>query len=89
MAQAVLPLAVHHPVRQAADLLKASSGLITDLTNQDARLPYDRFRARGLAIGSGQVESARKNALAARMKRVGMRWSPRGAEATSVCERST
>ena len=89
MAQAVLRSAVHHPVRQAADLLRALTGLITDLTNQDARLGYDRFRARGLDIGSGQLESACKNGMVPWMKRVGMRWSPRGPEATSVYERST
>jgi hypothetical protein len=61
---------------------KALTGLITYLTNQDARLGYDRFRARGLDIGSGQVESACKNVVAARMKRAGMRWFLRGAQAT-------
>jgi hypothetical protein len=65
-----------------AERRKAWTGLITYLTNQDARLAYDRFRARGLDIGSGQVESACKNVVAARMKRAGMRWSPRGAQAT-------
>lgn len=65
-----------------AEKRKALTGLITYLTNQDARLAYDRFRARGLDIGSGQVESACKNVVAARMKRAGMRWSPRGAQAT-------
>ena len=81
MAEAVLLLAVHHPFRQAADLLKALTGLITYLTHQDARLAYDRFRARGLDIGSGQVESACKHVVTARMKRAGMHWSPRGAQA--------
>lgn len=65
-----------------AERRKALTGLITYLTHQDARLAYDRFRARGLDMGSGQVESACKNVVAARMKRAGMRWSPRGAQAT-------
>lgn len=65
-----------------AEKRKALTGLITYLTNQDARLAYDKFRSRGLDIGSGQVESACKNVVAARMKRAGMRWSPRGAQAT-------
>jgi len=64
-----------------AEKHKALTGLMTYLTNQDARLAYDRFRARGLDIGSGQVESACKNVVAARMKRAGMRWSSRGAQA--------
>ena len=65
-----------------AEKRKALTGLIPYLTNQDARLAYDRFRARGLDIGSGQVESACKNVVAGRMKRAGMRRSPRGAQAT-------
>lgn len=67
--------------RRGKDHRTALSGLITYLTNQDARLAYDRFRARGLDIGSGQVESACKNVVAARMKGSGMRWSLRGAQA--------
>lgn len=59
----------------------ALAALITYLTHQDDRLAYDRFRARGLDIGSGQVESACKTVTAARMKGAGMRWSPRGAQA--------
>jgi len=65
-----------------AEKRRALTGLIAYLTNQDARLAYDRFRARGLDIGSGQVESACKNVVAPRMKRAGMRWSPRGAQST-------
>lgn len=59
----------------------ALASLITYLRNQDDRLAYDRFRARGLDIGSGQVESACKTVVAARMKGAGMRWSPHGAQA--------
>ena len=57
--------------------------------NQDARLTYDRFRGHGLDIGSRQVESAYKNVVAARMKRVGMGRSLRNGETNSVCERTT
>lgn len=42
------------------------------------RLPqmrYATFRAQGLPIGSGIVESANKTVVAARMKGAGMRWS--------------
>ena len=56
--------------------------LITYVENQGARLAYDRFRARGLDIGSGQVEAACKHVVGVRMKRNGMRWSSAGAQAT-------
>jgi hypothetical protein len=65
----------------APDQQAALGALITYVTNQDDRLAYDRFRARGLDIGSGQVEAACKNVVAARMKGSGMRWSPHGAQA--------
>ncbi|MBL8880386.1 MAG: hypothetical protein JNG88_14835 [Phycisphaerales bacterium] len=58
----------------------ALKALITYIENQDARLAYDKFRAAGLDIGSGMVESARKHLLALRMKRSGMRWSKAGSQ---------
>jgi hypothetical protein len=61
---------------------KAISGLMTYLRNQDSRLAYDQFRARGLDIGSGRVEAACKHVVGMRMKRSGMRWSHDGAQAT-------
>lgn len=60
---------------------EALAALMTYLQNQDARLAYDRFRAQGLDIGSGQVEGACKNVVASRLKGSGMRWSPGGAQA--------
>jgi hypothetical protein len=62
--------------REALDALR------TYLGHQDDRLAYDRFRARGLDIGSGRVEAACKSVVGVRMKRNGMRWSPRGAQTT-------
>ena len=59
---------------------EALRALIVYLTNQDARLAYDRFQAEGFDIGSGQVESACKQ-IAQRMKGPGMRWSRSGAQA--------
>ena len=60
----------------------ALQSLITYVENQGARLAYDRFRARGLDIGSGRVEAACKHVVQVRMKRNGMRWSPAGAQST-------
>lgn len=58
----------------------ALQAVITYITNQDARLAYDQFRAAGLDIGSGRVESACKHLVAMRMKRCGMRWSKAGSQ---------
>ena len=42
-------------------------------------MDYRRYRELGLPIGSGTVESACKNVVAARMKQSGMMWGMPGA----------
>ena len=54
---------------------------MTYFTNQAGRMAYDQYRARGLDIGSGMVESACKYVIGAREKGPGMRWSVPGAQA--------
>ena len=44
------------------------------------RMCYPDFEAMGLPIGSGNVESAAKNIVQARLKRSGMRWSRDGGQ---------
>jgi hypothetical protein len=44
------------------------------------RMCYPDFVAMGLPIGSGNVESAAKNIVQARLKRSGMRWSRDGGQ---------
>ena len=41
---------------------------------------YDRYRKRGLPVGSGVVESACKQIVGSRFKRAGCRWSKAGAK---------
>lgn len=45
------------------------------------RMHYPQYRALGLPIGSGAVESACKTVVQSRMKQAGMRWSREGAQA--------
>lgn len=45
------------------------------------RMRYDEYRARGMQIGSGQIESCCKQMVATRFKRSGCKWSERGANA--------
>lgn len=50
------------------------------------RLPmlrYDEFRRAGYIIGSGAIESANKYAIQDRLKKSGMRWSIKGANAVA------
>jgi hypothetical protein len=56
---------------------------VTYFTNQAARMAYGRYRARGLDIGSGVVESACKALIGMRQKGPGMRWSLPGAQAVA------
>ena len=45
------------------------------------RMRYPQFRAQGLFVGSGVVEAACKTVVGARLKRSGMFWTVRGANA--------
>jgi hypothetical protein len=77
------------PVRQALSLLASSDPTGTDILRQErdyfrknaGRMDYPTFRALGLPIGSGAVESAGKYLVQNRMKRSGARWSDAGAQA--------
>ena len=46
-----------------------------------ARMDYPTFRAQGLPLGSGAVESAGRHLVQLRMKRAGARWSDDGGQA--------
>ncbi len=49
--------------------------------NHRHRMRYPRFEAQGLCTSSGVLEAGCKNAIGARLKRSGMHWSRRGANA--------
>jgi Uncharacterised protein family (UPF0236) len=79
-AQAVLKaLRLLKPKRTKARELVDS--LVTYLTPNLDRMDYPRYRAQGLRIGSGTVESANYHVTGARLKLPGMRWSEQGAAA--------
>lgn len=64
---------------------QALDGLMGYLLSRREKLAYARFRARGLKIGSGPTESGCKSE-SRRLKGVGMRWTPRNAEAMLALE---
>lgn len=70
--------AAQPPDAAAAEVLRLERGYFA--TNA-GRMDYPAYRARGLPIGSGAVESAAKHLVQSRLKRAGMRWSERGAQA--------
>jgi hypothetical protein len=61
------------------EALAALNSLVGYYRANHKRMCYSEFRADGLPIGSGTVESAHKHVLQVRMKQAGQRWSlPRG-----------
>ena len=69
---------VEPPGPEAAEALRLGRGYVA---GNAARMDYPTFRARGLPVGSGAVESAAKHLVQVRLKRAGMRWSEAGAQA--------
>lgn len=57
------------------------AGLIGYVQRHVQRMAYPTYRARGLDVGSGPVESACKRLVGGRLKQGGMRWSEAGANA--------
>ncbi len=53
-------------------------------TTHRGRMDYAAYRARGLQIGSGSVESGCKQLVSARLKGAGMIWDAAGAEEVAV-----
>jgi hypothetical protein len=67
----------------AAEVLRRERGYF--VSNRQ-RMAYPDFRARGLPIGSGAVESAARHVIQQRLKRPGARWKQPGAQAiATVC----
>jgi len=65
------------PSREAARV--AVEELHTYLSNNLDRMDYPTYRAEGLRVGSGAVESANYHVTGGRLKLQGMRWSELGA----------
>jgi len=76
--QVLKAFAVHQARGQAVE------EAITYYTNHQHRMRYAEYRARGLQIGSGSVESGCKQVITARLKQAGMRWSLAGARAVAA-----
>lgn len=67
------------PVADAADPVAASAARDAEINyfaNRWHQIQYASFRAAGLPIGSGAVESANKLVVEARLKGSGMHWAP-------------
>jgi hypothetical protein len=57
---------------------------ITYYTYHQGRMRYAEYRARGMQIGSGSIESGCKQVVGARLKQAGMIWAVEGATAVAT-----
>ncbi len=78
-------------VRQVLTALRAHQArgpavqeAISYYTSHQQRMRYDEYRARGLQIGSGTMESGCKQIVTARLKQAGMIWVLAGARAVAA-----
>lgn len=62
----------------------AVDAAVSYYTTHRSRLDYPSYRARGLQIGSGTIESTCKHLISARLKQAGMIWSEEGANRVSA-----
>jgi hypothetical protein len=62
---------------------EAARSAITYYTNNKERMNYPAYRAKGIQIGSGCVESGCEHVLGARLKQAGMIWNVDGARAVA------
>lgn len=63
---------------------EAVEAALSYYSTHQGRMDYPSYRARGMQIGSGSVESACKQLVSARLKQAGMIWDGEGAEAVAV-----
>ena len=71
-------------LRRHAHRGTAVTEALTYYTNHQQRMCYADYRARGLPIGSGTMESGCKQIVTARLKQAGMIWSLAGARAVAA-----
>ena len=64
-----------------SETLEAVTDALSYLTTHRDRMRYAEYRARGIQIGSGVIESGCKHVLGARLKQAGMIWNVDGARA--------
>ena len=68
-------------LRAHADTCDEAGQCADYIDSNRSRMRYPDFRKQGLCVGSGVVEGGCKNVIGSRLKRSGMRWTVRGANA--------
>jgi hypothetical protein len=70
-----------HVATESASVRKAVEGELRYFADNAAAMRYAHFRQQGLFVGSGVVEAGCRTVIGQRLKRSGMFWSVRGANA--------
>ena len=65
---------------RTAEARKAKDALISYYTNNESRMMYGTYKAKGYLVGSGAIESAHRNVVQQRLKLSGQRWNKSGAQ---------
>jgi len=78
-------------VTRLREIAAAQTGLTEEILKEAdffatnaSRMNYPEFRAKGLFVGTGVVEAGCKTVIGARLKRSGMFWTVRGANAIAA-----
>ena len=71
-------------LKKASDGCELATQAVGYFSTNIKRMRYAQFRAEGICISSGVVEAGCKDAIGARLKRSGMRWSVDGANAIAA-----
>lgn len=67
-------------IPKTTEAKKAHEALVSYYTNNQTRMLYGTYKAKGYCLGSGAIESAHRNVVQQRLKLSGQRWSKKGAQ---------
>ena len=71
---------VSETITKTTEAKKTQEALISYFTNNQKRMQYGTYKAKGYCVGSGAIESAHRNVVQQRLKLSGQRWSLNGAQ---------
>lgn len=71
---------VSETITKTTEAKNTQEALISYFTNNQKRMQYGTYKAKGYCVGSGAIESAHRNVVQQRLKLSGQRWSVKGAQ---------
>lgn len=71
---------VAETITKTTEAKSTQDALVNYYTNNQKRMQYGTYKAKGYCLGSGAIESAHRNIVQQRLKLSGQRWSLNGAQ---------